>query len=235
MILYNTLMGVAAGLALILVPLLVRKLNARKPIAPEGWAVSLGTLGLLLAVLGGVMSTTWPLTANPPINIMFGEPSMFLGVLLLAAALFLWSRRELIAQISGPNKKASDEAYAYITRVLAPVSWVLFGLGMLLFACSLAVFRFGFVGGAPAAEPITGLLHDKPFIENTFFGAIYLLPALGLLAMPWAARNFGSKLARFALMLLTIAGVAFLLFSALNYYTHIGLLVNLLEGKNFKF
>jgi hypothetical protein len=38
-----------------------------------------------------------------------------------------------------------------------------------------------------------------------------------------------------ALALLSIAGVAFMLFSAMNYYTHIGLLVNTLQDKHFRF
>jgi uncharacterized membrane protein len=65
---YNTLMGVAAGLALILVPMLARKLYLRKKVSPEGWALSFGVLGLILAVLGGHMSMAWPLfNANPPV------------------------------------------------------------------------------------------------------------------------------------------------------------------------
>jgi hypothetical protein len=235
MILYNTLMGVTAGLALILLAVLAGKLGTKKAIAPEGWAISFGVLGIILAVLGGIMSTTWPLTVNQPINILFGEPCMFFGVLLVAAAIFLWNRRELLTKL-GESGKAGEEASAYFQRVVTPVSWVIFGLGLVLAACALAIVRFSFIGGAPEAEPITGLLHDYPLIENTFFGIIYALPAIGALLAPLVVHaGFKGGIAKIAFWCMLLAGIAFLLFSAMNYYTHIGLLVNLVEGKNFKY
>lgn len=235
MILYNTLMGVSAGLALILLSRLMGKLYARQSIAPEGWALSFGVLGTILTVLGGLMSTTWPLTANPPINILFGEPCFIFGLLLIAAAIFLWSRQEKLRQLASDAKKTADDAHAYIQKVLAPVSWVLLGLGLVLLACTAAVLRFNLVGAAPAAEPITGLLHNHPGVENTFFGIIYGLPAIGSLLAPWAFRNLGGRPATLSRWCFLIAGVAFLLFSAMNYYTHIGLMVNLLQHTNYTF
>jgi hypothetical protein len=235
MILYNTLMGVSAGLALLLVPLFGRKLYRRQSVAAEGWAISFGVLGIILAVLGALMATTWPLKVNPPINIIFGEPCMFLGLLLIGAATFVWSRRTVFAEIGASNRKVSDDAYVYIIKVLQPISWVLFGLGLILLASSLAIFRFGFVGAAPATEPISGLLHNHPMIENTFFGILYALPALALLLMPFAVRKTGVGIAKLALTLLFITGIALLLFGAMNYYTHIGLQVNTLQHKNYRY
>lgn len=235
MILYNTLMGVAAGLALILVPVLARRLHRRQPVAPEGWSLAFGILGIVLTFLGGLMTTTWPLTANPPINIAFAEPSFFLGLLLLAASFFLWKRRDSLDLLHSENTKHADSAYGSLQRVLSPISWVLFALGLILLACTLAIFRFMLVGAAPELEPITGLLHNHPAIENTFFGVIYGLSAVGALLAPWAVRDLGSPAARVMGVCWTIAGVCFLLFSAMNYYTHIGMLVNMLEGKNYEF
>jgi len=235
MILYNTLMGVSAGLALILVPLLMRKLYWRIKIAPEGWAISLGVLGVILTVLGGLMATTWPLSVNQPINIAFAEPNVMLGLLLIAASLFLWQRRELVASIGDGVKKTADEAFEYLRRVMMPVSWVVFALGLILLACTAAIWRFTLVGSAPEAEPITGLLHDYPAAENAFFVILYGLSALGALVFPFALRSKGSGLRKVVGYSWAIAGVLFLLFSAMNYYTHIGLLVNLLQGKDFEF
>ena len=235
MVLYNTLMGVAAGLALILVPLLGRKLYRRERIAPEGWSLTFAVLGIILTFLGGLMTVTWPLTANPPINIIFAEPTLVLGLLLLAGAWYLWRQRLVVMALATGTKHEADEAQTTIARVLSPVSWLVLALGLMLLACTLAILRFGFVGGAPAEEPISGLLHDKPWIENTFFGVIYGLSALGALTMPFVVRRPASKLAWLIGISWTVAGVAFLLFSAMNYYTHVGLLVNLLEGKNFEF
>lgn len=236
MILYNTLMGVAAGLALILLPMLIARLRLRKAVGAEGWAISFGVLGVILALLGGLMATTWPLTVNQPINIMFGEPCMLFGLLLIGAAIFLWSRREIIAGVASSDKKVSDKAYAYLLDVMKPVSWVVFGLGLALAACSLAIFRFTIVGAAPAEEPISGLLHNHPLIENTFFGIIYALPAVGALLAPLMVRGkLGGSVTKIAAWCLLLGGIAFLLFSAMNFYTHMGLLVNLLKGQNFEF
>lgn len=199
MIMYNTLMGVSAG-------------------------------------LGGIMSVTWPLNVNPPINILFGEPCMFLGLLLIAAAVFLGVRREAISKTGSTNKKESDEAFDYLMKVLRPVSWVIFGLGLILLACTFAIVRFELVGAAPPFEPFTGLLHEHPVIENTFFAILYGLPAIGTLLFPWALRSeFGGTVTKVVIGTLMATGILFLLFSAMNYYTHIGMLVNDLRGTNYRF
>ncbi len=117
MILYNTLMGVAAGTAMLMVPILARKLHRRESIAPEGWALTFGILGVILTFLGGLMTVTWPLNVNPPINIMFGEPTLVLGLLLLAAALFMWRRPDAFLDLK-------DETFNRLIRVLTPVSWL---------------------------------------------------------------------------------------------------------------
>jgi hypothetical protein len=226
-ILYNTLMGVAAGTAQLMVSILARKLHRRESIAPEGWALSFGILGVILTFLGGLMTVTWPLNVNPPINIMFGEPTLVLGLLLLAAALFMWTRADLFLGIE-------DEAFDRLIRVLTPVSWLVFVLGLILVSCTVAVFRFGFVGAAPAEEPISGLLHDSPWVENTFVGLLYALSAAGPLLAPFALRNVGGRMAQMAGWCMALSGAAMLLFSVMNYYTHIGLLVNMLQKKSFK-
>ncbi len=233
MILYNTLMGVSAGLALILVPVLAQKLRKREAVSPEGWSMTFTVLGVALTFLSATMAVTWPLTANPPINIMFSEPSLVLGLMLLTAAFFLWRRRELVIALSAKVPKVADPAWAELRGVLTPISWLGFALGMILLACSIAVLRFGFVGGAPELEPITGRIGNMPWLENSFFGLLYLLPAIALLIGPWALRSFNPKLLRVMGICMSVAGVLFLGFSVMNYYTHIGMLVNLQTGSKF--
>jgi uncharacterized membrane protein len=227
MILYNTLMGVAAGTAEIMVALLARKLHRRESIAPEGWALTFGILGVILTFLSGLMTVTWPLNVNPPMNILFGEPAFVLGLLLLAAAFFMWTRAEAFLDLD-------DTAFERLIGVVTPVSWLVFVLGLILLSCTLAVFRFGFVGAAPAEEPISGLLHDYPAAENTFIGLLYAVSAVGPLLAPFALRNLGGRIAQAAVFCMAVSGTVFLLFSVMNYYTHIGLLVNLLQKTSFK-
>jgi len=233
MILYNTLMGICAGLSLILVPKLLHKLYRGEKVAAEGWAMTFGVLGSILAILSTIMATTWPLTVNPPINIIFSEPNIVLGFLLLMSSFLLWKNRDGINTL---GEKGSGRAAAELrlTRTLAPVSWLVFGLGLMLAACTAAILRFGFVGGAPAAEPISGLLSTMPWIENTFFAVLYGCGALGALLAPLALRRRGGY---WTIMrnVWIIAGICFLLFSAMNYYTHIGLLFNTQHGTHYRF
>jgi uncharacterized membrane protein len=234
MILYNTLMGVAAGLALILIPVLARKLYRRQRVSPEGWSLTFTILGVLLTFLGGLMAVTWPLTVNPPINIAFAEPTLVFGLLLLTAAWYLWSQRAVITTLATGSKKESDDAWATLMRVLSPVSWVVFALGLMMLSCTLAILRFNLVGSAPELEPISGLFNKYPVVENTFFGVLYGLSALGALLFPFALKANAFTLRRIMGVSLVIAGVIFLLFSVMNYYTHIGLLVNIAQEKNFR-
>ena len=189
---------------------------------------SLEVVGVILSFMGGLVSVTWPLTANPPINIMFGEPTLVLGLLLLAAAAFLWTRPDAFLDLQ------NGAAFDRLIRVATPVSWLVFVLGLILLSCTVAVFRFGFVGAATAEEPISGLVHGYPWVENTFVGLLYALSATGPLLAPFALRDLRGRVAQAAGWCMAVSGVALLLFSVMNYYTHIGLLVNLLQKKSFR-
>lgn len=218
MILYNTVMGVAAGMALVLVPVLVRKVARRESIAAEGWALSFGVLGVVLSVLGGLMAVTWPLSAKDQVNILFGEPTFFLGLLLLAAALYMWRRAASFSDLD-------DAALDRLERVATPVSWLVFALGLILLACTIAIFRFTAIGAAPAEEPIMGRFSEDAWVENTLVGLLYALSAAGTLLAPWALRDLGGRVAKAAGTCMVAGGVVLVLYSAMNYYTHIGLLV----------
>lgn len=227
MIIYNTVMGVCAGVALILGAELLRRYTVPAPIGTPDpaalpldkrlWAAVFAVLGVVLAGLGMMMSTRWPLTVNPPVNILFGEPSLLFGVMLCAAAAYLW-------RTADQQDRPAD---------LTPVGVLVFAVGLILAACAVAIARFGFVGAAPEAEPISGRLHAWPWLENTFFAILYGMPAAGALAAPFTRLRDGrlTQLVRWAW---TVSGVVFLLFSALNYYTHIGLLWNLHTGSTYR-
>ncbi|MEU7905328.1 DUF981 family protein [Actinoplanes sp. NPDC049118] len=221
---YNTLMGVCAGAALLLVPRYLAALRGeRLPLQlihtsgePRGWAAAFGVLGAVLTGLGFVMTVTHPLApAKTYIDTIFGEPSLILGVLLLAAAWHL-----------AHTKQPVDEQR--LPTLLAPASLVVFCVGLILTWCTAAIVRFDVISSAPAEEPITGLLHQWPIVENTFFAAVLYGPAaLGCLLFPAAAHGHsrGAWLALY--WCFTISGIAFVLFSAMNFYTHTGMLINI--------
>ncbi|WP_045740269.1 DUF981 family protein [Actinoplanes rectilineatus] len=231
MIMYNTTIGVAAGAALILVPRYWAWLrNERMPMplvrAPadhSGWAAAFGVLGLLLTGLGGAMTATHPLAeAKPYIDTIFGEPALLLGVLLLAAA---W-RISRTAPALAPDR---------LPDALGPVGIVVFLLGLVMTWCTLAILRFDVISAAPAEEPITGLLHQHPAIENTFFAAaLYGPAALGCLLFPFAARPGSRRSWQVLYWAWTVAGIGFALFSAMNFYTHTGMVINSVNGSDYR-
>jgi uncharacterized membrane protein len=220
MILYNTLMGVCAGGGMILVANMLRKLSLGRQIEGAGYGPALLLLGLPLTILAGAMTLTWPLTVNPAINIVFGEPALMLGLLLTVAGLFLTKFALSSAQEHYPNKVTVS------VDVLKPVRWVIFFVGLILASVASAIASYDLVGDAPPNEPITGQFTGW---ENTFFFVIYLLAAVGCLLTPWLRSTY-YWVNRMVVACWMVSGVAFLVFSVLNYRTHPGLLVNIERG-----
>jgi uncharacterized membrane protein len=210
MILYNTLMGFCAGLILLETATMVARADGGRDtvladdrdivLAGKRNGLRLLVLGAPLTVLSLVMVLTWPLTVNPPINIAFGEPSLMLGVLAIAGGVVVCVR--------------GDVTIGY-ARTFTPV---IAALGLMLLAITASILRFDLVGDAPAIEPISSRVTGW---ENTTFALVYLLSALGCLAT-LGIRHRAARLV--TVWGWRLAGVFFLGFSVLNYYTHIGLL-----------
>lgn len=235
---YNTLMSLAAGLGLLLLVGLGYQVLRGAQVDRMAWAVAFGALGAVLAFLGGVMTVAWPLTGPTQFdNIAFGEPSLGMGVLLLAGAYLLGARRpwgEGVERVDPAERRLSlGPAWDHLCRLLLPLSW--FGSAM-----GLALISIAFVGPiyepweAPPAEPITSEFSGTPWVENYFLAIVYALTGVGALLLPFALlrereRRAGALWAAIGGSWL-LAGLAWLLFGALNYYTHIGLLINETEA-----
>lgn len=205
MILYNTLIGVLVGLSALIVASLIYKVAHKDTKNFSGYGVALLVTGIPLTFLSAMLTVTWPLTANPPINIAFGEPGLLVGVLSTAVGALAMRRTD----------------YTLDTR---PLTWIMGALGAILASISLAIFNFNLVGDAPAAEPITGSVTGW---ENTTFGIAYAVAAIACLSALWLRKPLGTAITYYGLI---ISGIFFLGFSVLNYYTHIGLLLNLSRG-----
>lgn len=200
MILYNTLMGVFAGIVILTMASVILRYKTDRL---RGHGIVLLLAGIPLTVLSFIMAVTWPLHVNPPINIAFAEPGVFLGLLAVVGGI-------------GLIKQMNTSLAAY---ELKPIRRVVAVLGVMLTMISLAIFRFNLVGDAPNIEPITGQLKGW---ENATFGIIYLAAGIGTMAVWFADRPWGAKLAS---GMWKLSGGFFLVFSLLNYYTHIGMLV----------
>lgn len=220
MILYNTLIGVCAGAGLIITAQTLRRLRTlyfsdsisdKNEIADlHGHGVAMLIVGAPLLFFASALTLTWPLNVNPPINIAFGEPNVLLGMMLVVAGVIL-TRRNL-------------------TVNMAPGLFVVAVVGVMLLFISSAIFSYNLVGDAPPQEPITGQFTGW---ENTTFGVAYAVAGLGCVLAPFVMRHTWAM--RAVYVLFTLSGVFFLIFSLLNYRTHIGLLINLSrEGANYR-
>ncbi|MFC4112498.1 DUF981 family protein [Nonomuraea zeae] len=217
---YNTIMAVAAGAGLLLVVSFGRRLLRGDSLEHvDGWALAFGALGAILAATGLHMTLTWPLAGQgfPFDNIIFGEPSLAFGVLLLAAALFLWKRWAAVA--------AAQDRRKSVARAAGPISVFVLGMGLACFGIAAAGWTYTLFA-APPQEPISGAFSGLPLLEATFISGLYVLVGVGAVLFPLALRARGGPLATVIGVCWGIAGVAFLLFGALNYFTHIGLIVN---------
>lgn len=215
---YNTLMGLAAGVALLLVVLLGWKLYRRAKVDLDGYAIAFGVTGALLTFLGGHMTVNWPLSVVPQANIIFGEGCLAFGVLLLAAALYLWRFRTR-------HGVEGDDLTERLLATMKPVSLFIAALGLGMAAIGIAGIKYKLFG-APPEEPISGEFADHPMVESVFVSVLYFLIAVGAVLAPLFVAKLNRVVGTIIAVSWTAAGLAWILFAALNYYTHIGLIVN---------
>lgn len=220
---YNTLMSVAAGAALMSLVFFACTLNREKDVHFEAWALAFAVPGSILTITGIHMTLTWPFAVYFPFdNIIFGETSFGFGVLLLALAFYLWKR--------GAVAGASGDAARHLARVAKPVSLFIFGLGLALVAIALAGVTFKLFA-APPEEPITGAFADYPWIEAIGMSGLFAIVGVGALLFPFALGDFSANSRlngrqRIVGWAWGVSGLGFFLFGALNFFTHIGLIVH---------
>ena len=220
---YNTIMSVAAGAGLLSLVLFGRALSRGSTVSYEGYAVNFGVLGAILTITGTHMTLTWPFAKNFPFdNIIFGEPSLGFGVLLLAAAFVLWKRAERF--------RTAPDPVAEVRNVAAPLTVFIVGLGLSLIAIAIAGMVFQLFA-APPEEPISGAFSQWPRLEATFMSGLFGVAGIGAALLPVALRNLraGGKLSVVQWIVglaLGLTGLAFVLFGAMNFFTHIGLIIN---------
>lgn len=228
---YNTIMAISTGAALCSMAKLGKKLYMGKSFSADGVAINFGVLGLILTITGAHMSIAWPLAKYFPFdNIIFGEPSLGLGVLLLFASLYFFIRSR---KLTGMDNPASA-----IGAAGKPLQFILIAFGLSLISIAIAGMNYQlFV--APPEEPIAGEFANQPWIEATFISGLYFLTGVIVLLFPLhfkqLAKNefpFRSEfIHKFSYVLLYAVGWTFIIFGAMNYFTHIGLIINTMPAK----
>lgn len=228
---YNTIMAVATGIGLLLILRFSFQLNQEKIGQLEGWSIGFAIPGFILTITGAHMTLTWPLSkiGFPFDNIIFGEPSLAFGVLLLAVSILLWRTSNLyIKQNIDMNdmKKVSHMLRKELPSLIKPLSYFGAAMGLALIAIGIAGVRYQLFA-APPEEPISGAFANYPLIEAIFISGLYALIGIGAALLPFIltdSPNMGIvKVIKFCWI---IAGFVFVLFGVMNYFTHIGLIVN---------
>ena len=228
MIVYNELIAITAGAGLLGFAAFLADLIRNKRIDSEGWAGFFGVTGLVLLALGLHTTVTWPYGGDgfEYANIAFGQPAAGFGALLLLAAVYLWRHRALF-------EGDVDTANAAAIAALKPAGIFVgaLGLGMAVLAISFVRFQ---LGAAPPEEPISGRFGHLPILEALFLGGLWGTVAAGALLFAIALWTNRPHLLRWAVWAWVVGGVVFLLFGAMNFYTHIGMYYNLAEGTMHK-
>jgi uncharacterized membrane protein len=237
---YNTLMALGLGVALLMLVAMGRRLAKGQSIHRPAWAVAFVTIGVLEFALGLHMTLTWPLSGPTAFdNIVFGEPTLALGAILVAGAVLLGSQRFWPTPLgthtdpsSADPNEISTESWPHLAKLLQPLSW--FGAAM-----GLALIAIAFVGPvyspweAPPQEPISGEFSDVEWLENAFISLMYAITGLGAILLPFALARRTYDRASGLLKVIgacwAVTGLIWLLFGAMNYYTHVGLTINTYE------
>ncbi|MCD2255181.1 DUF981 family protein [Lactobacillus sp. CC-MHH1034] len=158
---YNTLMAVATGVALILLVWFSQIYKKRLIHNLDGWIAAFALLDVILALTGLHMTLTWPLAkvGFPFDNIIFGEPSTAFGFILLAFTyLLIRLRHNLEKQTSQKNEQA---VLTDFNDSLKPLSIFITAMGLALVAIAIAGMVYQLFA-APPQEPISGMFATHP-------------------------------------------------------------------------
>ena len=228
MVVYNELVAVTAGAGLLGFGWFLTHLLRGRKVDSEGWAGFFGVTGLVLLVLGLHTTVTWPFGGDgfEYANIAFGQPAAGFGALLVFAAVYLWRHRSLF---SGDV----DDANATALSALKPVSLFVGALGLGMAVLAIAFVRFQ-LGAAPPQEPISGRFGHLPILEALFLGGLWGVIALGALLFATAMLTDRPQLLTWAVRAFYVGGLVLLLFGAMNFYTHIGMYVNIAHGTDYR-
>ena len=228
MVVYNELVALTAGAGLLGFAAFLAHLIRGKRIDSEGWAGFFAVTGVLLLALGIHTTVTWPFGGGgfEYANIAFGQPAAGFGALLLFAAVYLWRHRTLFA---GEIETARATALAALKP--AGIFVGALGLGMAVLAITFVRFQ---LGAAPPEEPISGRFGHLPILEALFLGGLWGVVAVGALLFAVALWTGRDRLLGWAVWAWVIGGTVFLLFGAMNFYTHIGMYYNIANDTMIK-
>lgn len=229
---YNTIMAVAVGVALILLVSFFTKLKIGKLEKIEGWIMGFITPGIVLLITGVHMTLTWPISklGLPFDDIIFGEPSFAFGLLLIVFSVFLIHRYKLGLKADNANSESFfNSLNEDLPEILKPLSLFIAAMGLACVMIAIAGVTYQLFA-APAHEPISGMFADYPLVEAVFVSSLYALIGIGSFVFAFWVRDVkNERNFKIFTKCWLVAGIIFALFGIMNYFTHIGLIVNSLK------
>ncbi len=128
------------------------------------------------------------------------------------------------------DRRSETKEAASVAR---PLGIFVVGLGLALFGIAAAGLIFQLFA-APAEEPVAGVFAAYPVVEAVFISGLFALIGLGAVLFPLALNSFSSHgkltpIVRVVGSIWLVTGIVFLLFGAMNFYTHIGLIVKSMQ------
>lgn len=150
-------------------------------------------------------------------------------MLLIGIAILLWRKSNVYARETIDVNDATVISHALrndLPYVIKPLSY--FGAAMGLALISIAFAGIGYqLFAAPPQEAISGAFADYPMLEATFISGLYAITGIGAILLPFVLREHPHPaIGKIIKLCWSIADVIFILFGAMNYFTHIGLIIN---------
>lgn len=222
----NTIMGLAAGAALLLLVQYARTATTAPPRIRNAWAWTFGMLGVILAVVGFYTTVAWPLIGAA--NIIFGEPALMFGGLLIVGAYIIArtpveeSARSVTDHAhNGESTPLIEEFPDELLVALRPVSYVGALSGLMLILLGWAGGLLGtIVFRPPSSEFPTGLLAGTG-VEIVYMIGTYTILGIGAILLPVALHN--RRYLRWTAYCLAAGGVLILFITMISFVGHVSL------------
>jgi len=224
-------MSITIGVGLLLIVRFMKHLKRSKIGQLEGWSIGFAIPGFILTITGAHMSLKSPLYKIDFLynNIIFGELSLAFGVLLLAVSILLWRKANVFAKNNVDYIDSMSISRILMKEapiLLKPLTYFTFALGLALLSIAIASIRLQLFTTLND-DLITSSFTKYPLVEGLFISGFYAITGIGAILLPFTLKQY-AKPSIFKIMITCwkIAGIAFILFGMLNYFTHIGLIVH---------
>ncbi len=233
--LYNSLMAVTAGAALLSIWWLFSRLTSEKKMSPKGVALNFGVLGLILFITGVHTTLTWPLSPTYPFdNSIFGEPCFVFGALLLAMAFYFWKEKDIMLKHS---EKEDNSLLNFIANDFNEFRFIIMGVGLAVVMMGAAGIQYK-IFLAPPEEPIVGAISKSlPYYTSYLVGLLWIsvgVAALGITSFFKSVVEHKKRNYKWLKILMLVVGINFMSIGVITYFTHVGMIINTMDPATIK-